>query len=204
MVIGLLPIVNPVTAAPLFVALSKSFSDEERNALARLTCLYATAILMTFLVSGALVLSFLGITIDGVRVAGGIVIGAIGFRMLFASSEDADAEGHRGRSPSSIAMTPLAMPMLSGPGSIAIILSISSDIAEQETLVALLVGYLAAAAGIVIVVIICWLVLRGSGRIVSALGSSGIDAVTGILGFLLVAMAVNFVESGITGFITAS
>ena len=98
-------------------------------------------------------------------------------------------------------MTPLAMPMLSGPGSIAIILSISSEIAEGETITAQLFGYLGAGVGILIVTFTCWLVLRGSTTVMKFLGISGIDAITRIMGFLLIAMAVQFVEIGRLGFL---
>ncbi len=200
-VIGLIPIVNPVTTAPIFGALSASYLRSERNQLARLACLYATGILLTFLVGGALIMTFFGITIEGIRIAGGLVIGAIGFRMLFPSSVDADSSVESDRTLASLAMTPLAMPMLSGPGSIAIILSISSEIAEGETITAQLFGYLGAGVGILIVTFTCWLVLRGSTTVMKFLGISGIDAITRIMGFLLIAMAVQFVEIGRLGFL---
>ena len=200
-VIGLIPIVNPLTTAPIFGALSASYLRSERNQLAQLACLYATGILLTFLVGGALIMTFFGITIEGIRIAGGLVIGAIGFRMLFPSPVDADSSVESGRTLASLAMTPLAMPMLSGPGSIAIILSISSDIAEGETITEQLFGYLGAGVGILIVTFTCWLVLRGSTTVMRFLGTSGIDAITRIMGFLLIAMAVQFIEIGRIGFL---
>ena len=203
-VLGLIPIVNPVTTAPIFGALSASYLRVERNQLARLSCLYATGILLTFLMGGALIMTFFGITIEGIRIAGGLVIGAIGFRMLFPSPVNTDPSVESDRTLASIAMTPLAMPMLSGPGSIAVILSISSEIAEGETLYAQLSGYLGAVVGILIVTFTCWLVLRGSTTVMRFLGASGIDAITRILGFLLIAMAVQFVETGLSGFLADS
>ena len=200
-VLGLIPIVNPVTTAPIFGALSESYLRAERNQLARLACLYATGILLTFLVGGALIMTFFGITIEGIRIAGGLVIGAIGFRMLFPAPVNPDVSMESERTLPSLAMTPLAMPMLSGPGAIAVILSISSEIAEGESIYTQMIGYLGAVVGILIVTITCWLVLRASTSVMKFLGTSGIDAITRILGFLLIAMAVQFIHIGRSGFL---
>ncbi len=99
-----------------------------------------------------------------------------------------------------LAFTPLAMPMLSGPGSIAVIIGMAAQISEQESILLRLSGYAVVGLGILITVIICWLVLRSSTKIIKILGPTGIDALTRIMGFILICIGVEFTASGIQGF----
>jgi multiple antibiotic resistance protein len=185
---GLLPIVNPFSTAAVFLALTARLSDADRLAQARLACLYATGVLLVFLFAGALIMSFFGISIPALRIAGGMIVARVGFGMLTAG--DADAEGEVPAPRRDIAFTPLAVPMLSGPGSIAVTIGMA---AGAETLL----DYLAVALGITIVVLVSWGVLRSARAVSRFLGESGIDAITRIMGFLLVCIGVQFVVIGV-------
>ena len=133
LVIGtLLPIMNPFSTAPLFIALSSGRTIEDRNRQAMLACIYSFGILVTFLLAGRAIIQFFGISLHGIRVAGGLLIASLGFRMVFGSS-DVRVEGAGPQPAGDIAFTPLAMPSLSGPGSISVVLTMSSEVPTKST-----------------------------------------------------------------------
>jgi multiple antibiotic resistance protein len=201
-VIGLLPIANPFSTAPIFLAVTTNLDTQSKNKLLKLTCLYMFSILIVFLLAGALILSFFGISVSALRIAGGLIIIVLGFRMLFPQSpqEKDNVPIHTYEQAKNLAFTPLAMPMLSGPGSIAVIIGMAAQISERENILLRLGGYAVVGLGILVTVILCWFVLRSSTKITKLLGNSGIDALTRIMGFILICIGVEFMASGIKGF----
>lgn len=192
---SLLPIANPFSTSALFLAITPGLSAADRNAQAFKAGLYMAIILLIFLVAGALIMSFFGISVSGVRIAGGLVVSVIGFRMLFPQSEELTEKGKSEATlKHDVAFTPLAMPSLAGPGSIAVILGVSAQIEQPAE-------YIVVALGIILTAVICWLVLRAAGSLVDFLGQNGIDAVARIMGFLLICIGVQFVAFGIRDFI---
>lgn len=201
-VIGLLPLANPFSTAPIFLTVSSKLDDKSRRKLLKLTCIYMFSIMIVFLLAGALILSFFGISVYGLRVAGGLIISVIGFRMLFpdSSKENHNIDVDTYEQAKGLAFTPLAMPMLSGPGSIALIVSVAAEISKSQSLLVRISGYVVEGLGIFVTVLICWLVLRSSTKITKFLGPSGIDALTRIMGFILICIGVEFTLSGFKGF----
>lgn len=197
-VIGLLPIINPLAAAPTFLAITEGDSDARRIEQARKGCFYMVAILVSFLIGGTFIMNFFGISIPGLRIAGGILMTGIGMNMLAAhkpdSKEDA-VEREAARRKVDVSFSPLAMPMLSGPGSIAVTLGFTS-LAQNWY------DYFALIAGIMVVAVISYLVLRVSGRVVTFIGPVGMNAITKIMGFLIMCIGVQFVVNGILGIAT--
>lgn len=190
---GILPVVNPFSTAPLFVSLSKGMSGSEQIQQANKACLYMAGILLGTFYLGAIILDFFGITIPAIRLAGGLVITYIGFGMLFPKDQenttDFVAEEQTSKD---IAFTPLAMPMLSGPGSIAVVLEMSANVAGEEKLLAQLLGGLVVSIGILVVVFVSWLVLRSARAIVSKMKAASMDAITKFLGFVLICIGAQF------------
>jgi multiple antibiotic resistance protein len=196
--IGLLPIINPLSAAPTFLAITEGDSAERRREQARKGCLYMVAILVSFLIGGSFIMSFFGISIPGLRIAGGILLTGIGMDMLnvlkSAPKSDDEERAAAVKKPD-ISFSPLAMPMLSGPGSIAVTLGFTS-LAEGW------LDYAAIIAGIVSVAIITYIVLRLSSRLVKFIGPVGVNAMTKIMGFLIMSIGVQFVVNGVLGIAT--
>jgi multiple antibiotic resistance protein len=195
--ITLLPIVNPVSTAILLLGISEHLSKEDRNRQITLACFYMTGILVVFLLGGHLIMIFFGISVPGIRIAGGMVIGFLGFRMLFPSEEHITQKGkEEALQKPDISFSPLAMPSLAGPGAIATVITISSAIDSRH-------GYdkVFAFAGVVIAIlitaIISWLVLRSAGFIRRILGVNGVDSLSRIMGFILVCIGIQFVINGI-------
>jgi multiple antibiotic resistance protein len=190
--VGLLPIVDPLTAAPTFLAITEGQSEEQRRAQARRGCLYMVAILVSFLVGGRFIMNFFGISIPGLRIAGGILLTGLGIQML-AHQPDARQdleEREAARLKADVSFSPLAMPMLSGPGSIAVTLGFTS-LATGWT------DYAAIIAGIVAMAGLTYVTLRLASRGVKLLGPVGVDALTKTMGFLTMCIGVQFVVNGV-------
>ncbi|HEY8993168.1 MAG TPA: MarC family NAAT transporter [Lacunisphaera sp.] len=196
--VGLLPIINPLSAGPTFLAITEGDSEERRREQARKGCFYMVAILVCFLTGGTFIMKFFGISLPGLRIAGGIMLTGIGLGMLTARRADTatEAEQHEAaRRKDDISFSPLAMPMLSGPGSIAVTLGFTS-------LATGWVDYAAIIAGIVTVALLTYAVLRMSGGLVRFIGPVGVNAMTKIMGFLIMSMGVQFVVNGILAIAT--
>lgn len=191
--VGLLPIVDPLTAAPTFLALTEGQSEARRREQALRGCRYMVAILVAFLVGGRFIMSFFGISIPGLRIAGGILLAGLGMEMLAARQRDilADpAEREAARRKDDISFSPLAMPMLSGPGSIAVTIGFTS-------LATGWLDYLAIIAGIAAMAALTYATLRLASRGVQFVGPVGVDALTRIMGFLTMCIGVQFVVNGV-------
>ena len=190
---------NPFSTAPVFIALTGGMDRPTRNQQAFLACVYAFGILVVFLLLGSAIIDFFRISIPGLRTAGGLIMSAIGFRMLFPISPVPQSAPPPTQQELTIAFTPLAMPSLAGPGSISVVLTAAPQIKsihpDDRGLV-----YLGVMAGMVLTVLFCFLVLRASSSMVRFLGQSGIDAMTRIFGFLLICIGMQFLLTGISDF----
>ena len=196
---ALLPIINPFSTAPLFVSLTADFDEARRKQQALLGCLYAFVILVVFLLVGAWIIDFFGISVPGIRVAGGLIIATTGFRMLIASQQAAPDGAQDAPQPRDIAFTPIAMPSLAGPGSISVVLGAATQI-KGTRLDDWGLVYIAEIFGMAATLVFSFLVLRAANSMVRFLGRGGIDAMTRIFGFLLVCIGVQFLLTGISAF----
>ena len=198
--LGLLPIVNPFSVAPLFLTLTAEMDEPTRRQQALLACIYGFLILLTFLLLGSFIIEFFGISIAGIRVAGGMIISFIGFRMLFPDPHPSSHVAAAGEDRiTDIAFTPLAMPSLAGPGSISLALSAAGRMHLQDGSHFYL-SYGAVILGIALTFIIAYFTLLAAGYMVRFLGKSGTDAMTRIFGFLLICIGIQFFLTGIASF----
>jgi multiple antibiotic resistance protein len=151
-------------------------------------------ILTAFLVAGGVIMSFFGISIPGLRIAGGLIVSYIGFRMLFpdVSGISGQEQAEAAHKPD-ISFTPLAMPMLSGPGSIGVIIGIASTAQAGEQVI---LNHALVAIGIAVTAAISYVVLRAATRLNDVLGATGMNAIARLMGFLLVCIGVQFVING--------
>lgn len=192
---ALLPIVNPFSAVGLVVSITAHLSEAERTEQIRRACWYMFFILTAFLVAGGLIMTFFGISIPGLRIAGGLVVSFLGFGMLFPERQPGfGTERAEARHKQDISFTPLAMPSLSGPGSIAVVVGMSSTVQRGEHPV---LDHLLVAIGIGITALISYVVLRASTRLEKVLGATGINAVARIMGFMLICIGVQFIINGV-------
>lgn len=197
---ALLPIMNPFSTVPLFLSLSAKMAPMKRNQQALLACIYAFAILVTFLLLGTAIIDFFGISVPGIRVAGGLIVSAIGLRMLFPiPTVDGPNAPRLAPADEEIAFTPTAMPSLAGPGSISVVVTAASQIKAHHAGRYVEV-YAGVIVGLTVTVIIAWVVLRTATSLARALGPAGIDAMTRIFGFLLVCIGIQFLLTGVSDF----
>lgn len=199
---ALLPIVNPLSAVGLVAGITANLSESERTDQIRRACIYMFFILTAFLVAGGLIMSFFGISIPGLRIAGGMIVSYLGFRMLFPdtaviSTQERVEALHK----ADISFTPLAMPSLSGPGSIAVVIGISTAAQQSENPV---FHYALVGVGIAITAAISYIVLRAATKLDKILGATGMNAMARIMGFLLICMGIQFVINGVMGVIDAA
>ena len=195
--VTLLPIVNPVSTAVLLLSIGSHLSKEERNRQITRACIYMTAILVTFLVAGHFIMVAFGISIPGIRIAGGMVIGFLGFRMLFPDEGQISMEGkEEAQEKLDISFSPLAMPSLSGPGSLAVVITMSSSIDVRHGIDKIL-AFAGVILAILLTAIISWLVLRGAGAMRRLLGVNGVNSLSRIMGFLLICIGIQFIVNGV-------
>ena len=196
---SLVTIINPPSAIPLFNALSAPLDERGADRLARDASVYVFAILTVSLFAGGLILASFGISYGALRIAGGIVVAVLGHGMLFGRDERGTPEAGAARNP---AFFPLALPGISGPGSIAVIIGISTEIREIGGWADTLIAWTATVAAIVCASLLTWLVLRSARSISNRLGPNGIEVMTRLMGFLLICIGVQFVASGIRTFVS--
>jgi multiple antibiotic resistance protein len=195
--VTLLPIVNPVSTAVLLLSISSHLSQAERNRQITRACIYMTVILVTFLLAGHFIMVAFGISIPGIRIAGGMVIGFLGFRMLFPDEGQISTEGkEEAQEKLDISFSPLAMPSLSGPGSLAVVITMSSSIDVRHGIDKIL-AFAGVILAILLTALISWLVLRGAGAMRRLLGVNGVNSLSRIMGFLLICIGIQFIVNGV-------
>ena len=197
-VVALLPIINPLAAAPTFLAITEGDTRQQRLRQLRRACLYMVTILVSSLVGGTFIMNFFGISIPGLRIAGGLLVSGIGSGMLLgpqAAPVRRDRAREEARAKPDVSFSPLAMPMLSGPGSIAVTIGFTSLATHW-------LDYVAIILGILIVAAISYAVLRLAERIVRVIGVNGMGALTKVMGFLLLCVGIQFVVNGVLGVAT--
>lgn len=196
-VIALLPVINPLASAPTFLAITEGDTRERRLEQLRHACLYMVAILVAFLIGGTFIMGFFGISIPGLRIAGGLLVAGIGSSMLMGPprGRERDPAEEEARAKRDVSFSPLAMPMLSGPGSIAVTIGFTS-LAETWT------DYVAVILGILVVASIAYFTLRLSERVVQVIGVNGMNALSKVMGFLILCIGIQFVVNGVLGIAT--
>jgi len=195
--VALFVIIDPIGMTPLFVALTQGMNNARRRAIALRACITGALILIVFAAFGEAVLGFVGISMPAFRIAGGILLFLTALEMLFerrtkrrqGQAEQADEEDD-GDDPSIFA---IAIPLIAGPGSITTVILLAGQRPGLEGL-SWVIGVMLS------VVVIVFVLFLTAGMLERALGRTGINVVTRLLGMLLAALAVQFVLDGLRGF----
>ncbi|MGC2288287.1 MAG: MarC family protein [Thermoplasmata archaeon] len=190
-------IVDPIGMLPFFVSLTQGFSVGDRVYVIGRSTLFATVLLLAFAILGRFIFQALHFTIYSFEIAGGILLFAIGFNMVFGETPGAkltpmdQAELLLRRE--EVGIVPLGMPLLAGPGAISSVV-IYADASEGS-----LPGALTLYAAIILVMIVSYVVLRLGLPILDRVGRVGAVAIGRVMGLLLAAIAVQFVINGVAG-----
>jgi multiple antibiotic resistance protein len=189
--VAILPVVNPFSKPPIFLSITEDYTEAERRTTALRSCLIAFVILLVSLLAGTFVLEFFSISLPALQIAGGLLIARTGFQMLNPQREhhQTPTEEKEAREKEDVSFVPLAMPLLSGPGSMAVMINLATEVQHWTEWIVFI-----AAAGAVCV--ISYFVLIASGFFVRVLGVNGMNALSKLMGFLLLALAIQFILNG--------
>ncbi|WP_341366261.1 MarC family protein [Yoonia sp. BS5-3] len=189
-------IIDPPGLAPVFIALTQGMSPAQRRTIAIRACVISAILMIIFLFLGETVLGFIGISMDAFRIAGGILLFLTALDMLFqkrqARREENAAEG-QAEHEDDPSVFPLALPLIVGPGAITTIILLAGGAKDAADFGAIAMVLLA----VLLIVLLAFLAAPALER---ALGKTGLNIVTRVLGMLLAALAVQFVLDGLRGF----
>lgn len=197
---GLFPIVDPIAGAPIFLSLTRNCTEPERKTLSRRVAINSFILLLGSLFVGSHVLGFFGITLPVVRIAGGLVVTAFGWKLLHTNEELQD---HRdaGASDKFIVPTdafyPLTMPLTVGPGSISVAITLGSQRpvgpAYLEHMAAFAGSAVIGLAAIAVTIYVCY---RFASRITTTLGKNGTNVLVRLSAFILLCIGIEIIWSG--------
>ncbi len=198
---ALFSLVNPLGAVPVFLALTPNYSQAERKKTAIQTGIWFTSILVSFFLLGHYILNFFGIDINALKIAGGLVILSSGYALLNGKFAESRAINKKVRAEAlekdDISFAPMAMPMLSGPGSISLLLSLYLETPEWSLKLMVLAAILTVGAIAVGVLLLAPQLNR-------LLGVAGLKAVSRLMGFLVMAIGVQYIIQGIVHLVTVT
>lgn len=196
--IPLFIIVNPSSTLALFSAIISGYPKEKRKKTAKNAAMYAAILLFIFAIAGSSILGYLQIEIYSLRIAGGILLAFVGLDMTRRGQQFGESKPGEEQK-ADLALVPLAMPSLAGPGAITVtIVSMQNLTLEISWWAALLI----AIAAILLTMLITYVIFRGSGFVIRVLGKKGMDAFTRVMGLLTVAIAVQFTLTGFAEWVT--
>lgn len=191
---ALFSVLNPLGVIPIFVGLTHHESSTERSRISLWTAVNVFIILVISFFIGEYVLKFFGISIDALRIAGGLVIVNSGFALLsgkFNKTRGVNKKvAHDAQKRSDIALTPLAIPMLAGPGSISLLIAFYQDFTEVTEKAIVCSAILAVALTI-------FIILKSAHYLSRILGASGIVAISRIIGFIVIAIGIQYISSAV-------
>ena len=191
--IALFVILDPFAAVPIFLALTKTYSDSERGHIANVSAITVLLVLVVASLSGETLLNTMGTSLASFRVGGGIVLLLMAIAMLNGQTgslrttpeEEAEAEDRN-----AIAVVPLAIPLMAGPGSIStVIIQMQRSDTEYHNLLVIF--------SILLVCLLLWIVLRLASTIGKVLGHIGLNIINRLFGLILAAIAVEIMANGL-------
>ena len=181
---------NPLGTMPVFLTMTQGLSEQERRFIVKRATITALIIILVFAFAGELLFKFFGISTDGFRIAGGVIIFKIGYDMLQARYTHVKLKDEEIKTYSDdISITPLGIPMLCGPGAIANAIVMMQD-AHTITLKSVLIGC------IIIIYILTYFILRASTRLVNVLGETGNNVMMRLMGLILMVIGVECFVGG--------
>jgi len=193
--LALFPIVDPFGGIPIFFSMTSSWTAKDRRRTALKTGIWVFVILVTFLFFGRFVLHFFGISLPVLKIAGGLIVANTAWGMVTSHARITPEESHEAEDKEDISLTPLAMPLMSGPGAIGVVMALAAQVDAPAS-------YLGMVIGIAAISLTVSLFFLLGGPLVRRLGPSAVGAINKIFGFLILAIAVQLVWDGVADFNT--
>jgi len=186
-------LINPLGTMPIFMSMTASLSREKRKKTAKKATLVAFFTILAFAFSGQILFNFFGISVDSFRIVGGVIFFTMGWDMLQArlgNIKHTDDEDKIDAYVEDISITPLAIPMICGPGAITNAIILMEDATEVSQKILLI-------SVIAFVLLLTYLILVGASRITDKLGETGNKVMMRLMGLIVMVIAVEFFFSGL-------
>jgi len=186
-------LINPIGIAPILLVMTERFSKEEKINIAWKGSLTAFVTLIIFSILGSVIFNFFGITIEAFQIMGGILFFRSGFRMSEAKigrSRTTPMEREESQESDDLAISPIGIPLIAGPGAITASMLLSSQTPQ-------LYSYATLGVSIFLVLTVVYLILRNGGLLMKALGYTGMRIIQRLMGLVLMVIAVQFVINGV-------
>lgn len=203
-IIGLFSLINPLSALPVYIGLTEGYSEEHKLKTLKKTCIYIFIICMVAYYLGVYLLHFFGITIPALRVAGGLIIFRSGWQLLnLTHKKEFNGEQLKEESDKKedISFSPLAMPLLAGPGSMSFLITLYSTRAKnvneafwQDT---------AAISAIIIVGFAIYFIFKYAPRLMKYTGNAGMSSLSKVMGFIVIGIGVQMIITSIAAVVKA-
>ena len=193
----LFTLINPIGIAPILIIMTERFNAKEKNNIAKIGSLTALITLTLFSLLGSVIFNFFGITIEAFQIMGGILFFRNGLRMLDAKigrSRTTPAEQEESLDSDDIAISPIGIPLIAGPGAITATMLLSSETPQVYSNLTLLLS-------IVTVLSFVYLILNNGDFLLKFLGTTGIRIIQRLMGLILMVIAVQFVINGLASLI---
>ena len=195
--VALFPIANPIGAVPAFYSLTGSDSRTERRKQAQRTALNVVLILALFLFAGRTVLEFFGISLNVLRIAGGLLVAHAAWEMVTSKQRMTDSEHQAAVEKEDVSFTPMAIPLIAGPGSIGVVIGLATKMTQWS-------DYLGCLIGIILFGGLLYLCLALGETLLSKLGHNGFGALNRVFGFFILAIAVQLMADGVISLFQAA
>jgi multiple antibiotic resistance protein len=191
---ALFSVVNPLGTMPVFIGVTENNTPAERKGTALRASIYMFIILTVSYFAGKFIIQFFGISIESLRIAGGLIITTSGFALLtgnFSKHKGMDKTiQDEARAKEDSSLTPLAIPMLAGPGSISLLISLNENYSD---LLYTLIVFLTIPS----IALVTYLILRSSNFIFAKMGASGLNSISRIIGFIVIAIGIEYIITSI-------
>ncbi len=191
---SLFTVINPIGAIPFYTNLTEGMNDKEARTIAFQAGLAAFIVLVFFAFSGQAVFNFFGISVNGLRIVGGVLFFVMGYEMLRGKNLPLRNKEQKHEFGSEVAITPLAIPVISGPGSITVVILFmqqTKTVMEQSLLV----------ASIFIICALTSIMLASGEYLIKLLGQTGTRVMIRLMGLIVMLIAVEFFFAGLTPYV---
>ena len=188
--VALFPITNPVGAVPIFYSLTANASKGQRLQQAKKVALNASTIMAFFFVTGQAILDFWGISLGVLQIAGGLLIARTAWTFAETYQSQPDTSSYNQAQAKDIALIPMAIPLISGPGAIGLVIGLAAQDPQWS-------NYLGGLLGIVMLGITLYLCLAWGELLVKVFGQGGIRVLSQVLGFFILAVSIQLLADGI-------
>ena len=202
---ALFPVIDPIGSVPIFLVLTAGVPEMLRRSYARRIARNVVILLVCFLLLGGGILRFFGISLEVVRIAGGIVVFHAAWNTMNAESKLSDVENQdviqKAGQHKDISFMPMTIPLLAGPGAIAVALGLAAEASRGEDVAKTAMNLAAIAVAIALIGLIIYIALRTSTLLLKGLGASGIHALSRLLGLFVMAIGVQLILNGLSDWI---